>query len=352
MHTTTSRRPAATLVAALLLTVLVPLAGSPPAGAEPADGIPGLPRADATSLAIGQYFGCVIVGDGSVRCWGDNYRGVMVTGNTQTVGDNPGESTVRIPLPGPAKAITAGQYHACAVVESGQLECWGDNSHGQLGQGNTENIGDNPGEVPVAVDLGAGRTAVAVTAGAYFTCAILDNGQVRCFGANGSGQLARGNTDDWGDGVGERTVGVTLSRPAVAISATDASACAILDTAELRCWGSGDRGQLMQGNYDNVGDDPGEGPVAVAAGRHVLAISGGGKHYCAVYDDHTLARSSLNFPERFGHAKTTLELRTKRRGMSRFIETSGAEAYDINSFIPLEWKGGRSALPGESPKAR
>ena len=79
--------------------------------------------------------------------------------------------------------MTAGNDHACAILDTGQLRCWGHNGDGQLGQGNTDDIGDNPGETTVAVDLGPGRTAVAVDAGDYHTCAVLDNGQLRCWGA-------------------------------------------------------------------------------------------------------------------------------------------------------------------------
>ncbi|MBJ7357114.1 RCC1 domain-containing protein [Nocardioides sp.] len=282
------RRAALASALVCLLAGLLPALAAAPADAEAGNGVPGVPRADAAGVAIGHYFGCVIVGDGSVRCWGDNTNGAMVTGNTEHLGDSPGESTTRIPLPGPARSISAGQYHACAVLESGELRCWGSSGSGQLGQGNEEDIGDGPGEVPVVVDLGAGRTAVAVAAGQSFTCALLDNGDVRCFGDNDDGQLAQGHDSDWGDGLGERTVRVPLSRPAVAIAAADESACAILDTGETRCWGSGSRGQLMQGNFDDVGDDAGESTVAVAAGRRMLAISGGSDHYCAIYDDRTL----------------------------------------------------------------
>ena len=86
-----------------------------------------------------------------------------------------------------ARAIAAGFYHACAILDKGQVRCWGAGYYGALGYGNTSSIGDNetPGSVG-PVDLGAGRTAVAITAGGYHTCAILDNGRVRCWGYGAS----------------------------------------------------------------------------------------------------------------------------------------------------------------------
>ena len=63
------------------------------------------------------------------------------------------------------------------------MVCWGKNFDGQLGYGNQDPIGDD--ETPSAaghVDLGAGRTARVLSAGGDNTCAILDNGSVRCWG--------------------------------------------------------------------------------------------------------------------------------------------------------------------------
>ena len=81
--------------------------------------------------------------------------------------------------------------HTCAVLDTGQLRCWGDNGFGHLGQGNNTSVGDSPGETTVAVDLGPGRTAVAATAGEYHTCAVLDTRQLRCWGRNGMGSWGR-----------------------------------------------------------------------------------------------------------------------------------------------------------------
>ena len=66
----------------------------------------------------------------------------------------------------------------------------------------TNNLGDGSGEMGdnlSAVDLGTGRTATAIGAGAFHTCAILDNASVKCWGENTNGQLGYGNTNDLGD---------------------------------------------------------------------------------------------------------------------------------------------------------
>jgi alpha-tubulin suppressor-like RCC1 family protein len=288
--TNSSVRRAAALATILLTAVLAPLGLTAPAGADAGGGVPGVPRADASALSLGYAFGCAIVTDGSVRCWGDAGSGALAQGYTTDIGDNPGEIPVRVDLGTgrTAVAVTTGDYHACAILDTGQLRCWGYNDDGSLGQGHANDIGDNPGETTVAVDLGPGRTAVAVDAGSLHTCAILDDGQVRCWGDNDGGQLGQGNTDDIGDDPGETTVAVNLGagRKAVAISTGGRTVCAILDTRELRCWGRGSSGQLMQGNTDDIGDDPGESTVAIdLGGQPAAAVSVGGRHVCAIRGD-------------------------------------------------------------------
>ena len=87
------------------------------------------------------------------------------------------------------KQVAAGYQHTCAILDNGSVMCWGENGHGQLGNGGT---GDE--HIPVWVDLGTDRTAVAITAGYRHTCAILDNGSVSCWGQGIFGQLGNGGS--------------------------------------------------------------------------------------------------------------------------------------------------------------
>ncbi|SVD95106.1 uncharacterized protein METZ01_LOCUS447960, partial [marine metagenome] len=102
--------------------------------------------------------------------------------------------------------ITAGSAFSCFMLDNGSVKCWGKNNLGQLGQGNTNTRGDNSSEMGdnlTAIDLGTGRTATAIAAGNHHTCAILDNASIKCWGSNASGQLGLGDTSTRGDGSGE-----------------------------------------------------------------------------------------------------------------------------------------------------
>ena len=75
--------------------------------------------------------------------------------------------------------LSAGGYHTCAILDNGDVKCWGRDNHGQLGDGGTYTNTIAPSST--AIDLGTGRTAVAISAGGSHTCAILDNGNVTSY---------------------------------------------------------------------------------------------------------------------------------------------------------------------------
>lgn len=83
-----------------------------------------------------------------VRCWGDGTKGQLGTGDTSAIGGFQGQMAPLVDLGGPALDLVAGQYHACALMSGGRVRCWGGNESGQLGIGSTQNIGDEPGEMP------------------------------------------------------------------------------------------------------------------------------------------------------------------------------------------------------------
>jgi alpha-tubulin suppressor-like RCC1 family protein len=89
---------------------------------------------------------------------------------------------------GSAVQVAVGQYHTCAVLTSGSVRCWGLGNSGQLGYGNGNWIGDN--ELPSSAgDVNVGGPVVQVAAGGLHTCALLSTGAVRCWGENSARQL-------------------------------------------------------------------------------------------------------------------------------------------------------------------
>lgn len=249
----------------------------------------------AKAIAAGYGHTCALLDNATVRCWGLGTYGQLGYGNTDTIGDDetPGSTgPVNLGSGRTAVAISAGGNDSCALLDNGKVRCWGYNSNGELGYGNTNTIGDDetPGTVP-AVNLGPGRTATAISTGGDHTCALLDNARVRCWGFSASGELGYGNTHTIGD---DETPGSTGSvnlgahRTAVAISAGGSHTCALLDNGKVRCWGSAFTGQLGYGNTHNIGDNESPaaaGPINLGPGRTATTISAGNGHTCAVLDN-------------------------------------------------------------------
>ena len=81
--------------------------------------------------------------------------------------------------------IATGVAHTCALLNDGTVKCWGYGQTGQLGYGDERTRGDGPGEMgnnlPI-VSLGTGRTAVQIACGGYHTCALLDDASLKCWG--------------------------------------------------------------------------------------------------------------------------------------------------------------------------
>jgi hypothetical protein len=163
-----------------------------------------------------------------------------------------------------ATAISAGDGHTCALLDNASVKCWGDNAFGQLGIDNATDMGKTSGSMAqlTGINLGTGRTATSIYAGYQHTCALLDNASVKCWGLNSSGQLGIDNNTTMGDDAGEMalipTVNLGTGRTATAISAGVYHTCAILDNDSVKCWGMNNNGQLGIDNGTTMGDHAGE----------------------------------------------------------------------------------------------
>ena len=198
--------------------------------------------------------------------------------------------------------VDAGGTHTCVVLDDASLKCFGSSSSGQIGSGGTASLGDAPAEMGNAllpVNLGTGRTVRAVSTGTAHTCALLDDGTVKCFGEGDGGRLGRGSTTDAGRSaasMGNALLPINLGtgRTAKAIATGAAHTCALLDDDSVKCWGANDDGQLGLGDADARGDAANEMgdnlptvDLGVPAGVRVTAIAAGDVHTCARSEEHT-----------------------------------------------------------------
>jgi alpha-tubulin suppressor-like RCC1 family protein len=179
------------------------------------------------------------------------------------------------------------------VRQRKKVHCWGDNFYGQLGYGDTENIGDDEA-VSARGAVQVGGDVIQIVAGAFHTCALLDDGRsVKCWGNNQFGQLGYGNTFTIGDDETPAAVGVvqatTGGERITKLVAGFYHTCAQLNELSIRCWGAGDSGQLGYGTTDHVGDTetPASRPAVPLADFSRIDIVAGGFHTCALIDNDT-----------------------------------------------------------------
>jgi len=143
---------------------------------------------NAISVSIGEAHACAVLSNGSVMCWGSGQPNFGQLGNgTNTNGSVP----VTVSGITGAVAVAAGYSYACAVLSGGTIRCWGYNADGELGNGTTTNS-----PVPVTVNgITSGVSVAAASAYSFgHTCAILNGGTVQCWGDNSYGELGNGNT--------------------------------------------------------------------------------------------------------------------------------------------------------------
>ena len=149
--------------------------------------------ADGASIALGIYHSCALsfaVTNSTMKCWGYNGHGQLGDGTTTdrtTPAEVSGITT--------ATSIALGSYHSCALLGDGTVMCWGRNDYGQLGDGTTT-------DRLTPVEVSSITTASSIALGGYHSCALLTGGTMKCLGDNNHGQLGDGTTTDHGTGDG------------------------------------------------------------------------------------------------------------------------------------------------------
>lgn len=189
---------------------------------------------------------CAWLVGGALKCWGRNDFGQLGDGTTErklTPADVAGS--------GSGAAVGGGRYHSCALSTAGGVSCWGWNIGGQLGDGTTSTR-----TMPVGVvGLGAGVSQIGT--GGMHTCALVADA-AKCWGFNTSGELGDGTSGNSRttpvyvlaspggsplDGVAAVTAGGSIT--------TSGHSCALMVDGGVRCWGANGFGQLGDGSTTN-----------------------------------------------------------------------------------------------------
>lgn len=239
-------------------------------------------------LAASYGFTCALNTNHQAYCWGENSHAQLAKTASKRIYATPQAIAISQPL----NAIAAGEYFACALSESGQVFCWGDNSYAQLGRGK------QPGELawsstPEAVQ-GLPSNISAISLGRYHACALSKNAEIYCWGDNSRAQIGDGTN------IGVRTHAVKNALSGITQIATGAKhTCALTQAGKAYCWGSARMGQVGVGpnssnSYPVGGKREFLTPQAVLQAATYTKIYAGGDTSCAITSAGTLDCWGLN----------------------------------------------------------
>jgi len=190
----------------------------------------------ATAIATDSRATCALIDDGSVQCWGLRFDlGADADENSATPVDV-------LNLAGEVEAIVAGDRHFCVLIKGGAtVQCWGLNDASQTGTNGSTKM------TPVTVANLDDVTVTAISAGLLHTCALTDSKGLRCWGHGGGGGLGDGTEEFKSLAVDV----VDLGGPVAGVGPGHNFTCAILEDGSLQCWGFNESGQLGDGTTTN-----------------------------------------------------------------------------------------------------
>ncbi|MFN7470192.1 MAG: RCC1 domain-containing protein, partial [Roseiflexaceae bacterium] len=211
------------------------------------------PRLSPSSMvSAGPAYSCAVLTNGTLKCWGQNTYGQLGLGNTDTYGDDSSEVGTGLPavdVGQTVKFVATGRSNTtCAIRANNETVCWGYGWDYMLANGVNGNVGDESGEMGSAltpIDFGTSY-AVSLDIGFLHGCALLANGAVKCWGTNNYSVLGvNGNIQTVAElGTNWPSVDLGSGRTALALTSGDFHNCVILDTNGVACWGAGEFGQL------------------------------------------------------------------------------------------------------------
>lgn len=239
------------------------------------------------SVSAGDDETCGTRSNQQIYCWGTNSYGQLGQGDTKTH-QKPTQVTFRL---GWVTAV-AGGMSTCAIRSDATLWCWGSNSFGQLGDHARE-----PRYLPTPVNDSTRWLDVGDSGGSH-TCAISDvihfEGDLYCWGVDDHGQLGDGATTDQ---ILPELIG---SDTWTDVTGGEADSCGVQTDKSLWCWGANDDGQLGLGNQKEI-----HSPKRVGDQSNWVEVSAGNNHTCAVDTDGGLSCWGDNGNGQLGDGSTT-----------------------------------------------
>lgn len=196
---------------------------------------------------------CAHFTDNTAVCWGYNLHGEAGNGTTTSPVNAPPSTMLSFGSSRHPTKMVGSNSATCALLNDSTIQCWGDDNQSTAGQLGYAGAGDKTSPSGTGINLGVGRTAVDIAGGissmttatteGHF-CAALDDGTVKCWGRNSSGQIGDGTTTVRNVPTATTSIGFNV----VKIFASFRETCAMSSINNVRCWGRNTEGQLLIGS--------------------------------------------------------------------------------------------------------
>jgi alpha-tubulin suppressor-like RCC1 family protein len=231
------------------------------------------------AISAGGSHTCAIDTQKAAWCWGENGYGELGNGGTE-------DSYTPVAVAGKLtfSSISAGAASTtCGVATDGKGYCWGSDTYGQIGDGGAVS-GQTTDVRKTPTPIAGGATFGSIAVGTQHACGILTSKSVVCWGNGNSGKLGTGNDDEASE---PKPVGGSFQFESLDASYTHT--CGITTTAQVVCWGSNASGE--SGSAIEVGQvAKAPAPAAAGEFAEVAVSHGSTSHTCVITKDRLSVR--------------------------------------------------------------
>ncbi|WP_175428390.1 FIVAR domain-containing protein [Bacillus solimangrovi] len=254
---------------------------------------------DIEKISLGFAHTVALASDGTVYTWGLNNSGQLGDGSLT---NQSSPKAIQMPKGAKIEQVSAGSDHTVALASDGTVYTWGENTFGQLGNGDS---GSGVEQVsPIAISIPGAASIEQVAAGGDHTIALASDGTLYTWGCNFDGQLGDGDSGEGTNQASPIAIQIPKGAKIKQVSAGSDHTIALASDGTLYTWGDNEFGQLGDGNNGLKAIQPSPTAISIPEGASIKQIKSGGDHTIALTSDGTLYTWGRNEYGQLGNGRS------------------------------------------------